>query len=123
METIHPSTPSTMGLLPSAIEVLTPPPTKKRPLQETTSVNLPLTMSPTERKGLGDRIEIFTPPDSRKKVRQETVLPIPFKVINSLDILINTKGFRTSLARRCRNGIHGSDSQNPNPRKTKNRSS
>jgi len=64
-----------MGLLPSALSTVTPPPTKKRPLQETTAHNIPI-VSPLPVFGKLPKLEpidTFTPPDSRKKVRPETV--------------------------------------------------
>jgi hypothetical protein len=80
MEIAYPSTPShmhipSMGLLPSALSTVTPPPTKKRPLQETTAHNIPI-ISPLPVFGKLPKLEAidtFTPPDSRKKVRPETV--------------------------------------------------
>lgn len=83
MEIIYPSTPShihppQMGLLPSAMSTVTPPPTKKRPLQETTAHNIPLVISPLPIMGkpqrMGEPLDTFTPPDSRKKFRPEAVL-------------------------------------------------
>jgi hypothetical protein len=82
MDLSYPSTPShihapQMGLLPSALSTVTPPPTKKRPLQETTVHNIPLVTSPLPILGkfprIGDHVDAFTPPDSRKKIRPETV--------------------------------------------------
>jgi hypothetical protein len=82
MEIAYPSTPShihapTMGLLPSALSTVTPPPTKKRPLQETTAHNIPLIASPIPILGkphrIAEQLDAFTPPDSRKKIRTETV--------------------------------------------------
>jgi hypothetical protein len=82
MELNYPSTPShihppTMGLLPSALSTVTPPPTKKRPLQETTAHNIPLVMSPLPMLGklprIGEHLDTFTPPDSRKKLRPDSV--------------------------------------------------
>lgn len=82
MDLAYPSTPShihapQMGLLPSALSTVTPPPTKKRPLQETTAHNIPLVTSPLPILGkiprLGDHVDAFTPPDSRKKLRPDNV--------------------------------------------------
>jgi hypothetical protein len=86
MDVVYPSTPShvhqhSMGLLPSAMSTVTPPPTKKRPLQETTAHNIPLlkSESPLPNLGkfpsIGENLDTFTPPDSRKKLRPETVQP------------------------------------------------
>jgi hypothetical protein len=61
------------------MSTVTPPPTKKRPLQETTAHNIPLVTSPLPVLGklpsIGERLDAFTPPDSRKKLRPDTVWP------------------------------------------------
>ena len=82
MEIAYPTTPApihppTMTLLPSALSRITPPPTKKCPLQETTAHNIPHGSSPLQLYGKIPRfndVETFTPPDSRKKSLPETVL-------------------------------------------------
>ena len=88
MEIIYPSTPAhvhppQVGLLPSALSTVTPPPTKKRPLQETTAHNIPLAISPIPVLGkhqqMREPINTFTPPDSRKKFRPETVFSSSIK--------------------------------------------
>ena len=84
MEIIYPVTPShinspTMGLLPSALPTVTPPPTKKHPLHETTGHNIPLAISPLflhEKVPRVDNVHTFTFPDSRKKSRLD-IVPLP----------------------------------------------
>jgi hypothetical protein len=107
MEIAYPATPShiqppTMGLLPSALSTVTPPPTKKRPLQETTAHNVPLATSPLPIYGKVPRvndIDTFTPPDSRKKSRPETVFPPQSCLLLMLsEIVFGTKGLGASLA-------------------------
>src|SRR5271170_2948917 len=98
MELAYPSTPShmhipSMGLLPSALSTVTPPPTKKRPLQETTAHNIPIVTSPLPVFGKLPKltaIDTFTPPDSRKKVRPETVPPLT-SVTNRSDRTLDRK--------------------------------
>ena len=68
-----------MGLLPSALPTVTPPPTKKHPLHETTGHNIPLAISPLslhEKVPRVDNVHTFTFPDSRKKSRLD-IVPLP----------------------------------------------
>ena len=81
------------------MSTVTPPPTSKRPLHETTSHNIPLVISPIPVIGKPRQVRVpldtFTPPDSRKKLRPEIVLPSKADV--TVAILPWTEG-RASLA-------------------------
>jgi hypothetical protein len=75
MEIAYPPTPShshphTVGLLPSALSTVTPPPTKKRPLHDTTTHNVSKIAIPR----FAEPVNTFTPPDNRKRSRPETVI-------------------------------------------------
>jgi hypothetical protein len=82
----------TMGLLPSALSTVTPPPTKKRPLQEATAHNIPLVLSPVPILGKitrpGESLDAFTPPDSRKKVRPESVCSCHLAIADCLATIV-----------------------------------